>query len=103
MPRRPPSPVRLRCKRPWADYGDDMLVCRWTCPRGGEPVQFRAKWREDMFAILHRSTKERGRWQLTTFDKDGPIGDVIRSTCEEALYDGGVDRSWKLEKMPRKR
>jgi hypothetical protein len=41
------SPVKLVCKRPWKDVGDDMLVCRWTCPRGGGTVQFRYKRRPD--------------------------------------------------------
>lgn len=91
------SPVKLVCKRPFADIGDDMLVCRWKCPTGGGVVQFRHRKRKDLYAILHPSTKRKGRWQLTSFDDDGPIGDVERATCEEALYDGGITRDYKIE------
>ena len=94
------SPVKLVCTRPWLDVGDVMKICKWKCPsKVGMTVQFRARWRKDWYAILHPSTKERGKMQLTTFDDDGPIGDVIRSTCEEALYDGGINRKWKIEKI----
>lgn len=95
------SPVKLVCKQPWKDYGDDMKVCRWTCPRGGGTVQFRYKRRADWFAILHPSTKQKGKWQVSTFDKDGPIGDVIRDSCEVALDDAGIGRDWKIEEIGR--
>lgn len=95
------SPVKLVCKQPWKDYGDDMKVCRWTCPRGGATVQFRYRKRPDWFAVLHPSTKERGKWQVSTFDKDGAIGDVIRADCETALSDAGITREWKIESIGR--
>jgi hypothetical protein len=62
------SPVKLVCKTPWLDYGDDMKVCRWTCPRGGSTVQFRARWRSDWYAILHPSTQLIGQWPMATHD-----------------------------------
>ena len=91
------SPVKLVCKRPWLDVGDDMLICKWKCSANIRGAQFRYRKRPDMFAILHRSTRSPGKWQLTHFDKDGPIGDVERSSCDEALYDGHINRDWKLE------
>lgn len=86
---------KLKCKR--GAFGD-MLICRWTCPKGGTTGMFRARYRKDWFVIIHPSTKTKGMWQATHFDDDGPIGDVERTTCEQALYDMGVDRSWRLAK-----
>lgn len=91
------SPVKLVCKQPFKDVGDNMKVCKWTCPTGGATVQFRSRDRPEWFAILHRSTKQRGKWQVTHFDDRGAIGDVVRSTCEQALYDMGINRRWKIE------
>jgi hypothetical protein len=34
---------------------------------------------------------------VSTFDKDGAIGDVIRADCATALYDAGIGRDWKIE------
>jgi len=59
---------------------------------------FKARWRKDWFVIVHPSTKKKGKWQASHFDDDGAIGDVERKTCEEALYDMGVDRNWRLAK-----
>lgn len=101
MARRPPSPVKLVCSQPWKPYGDDMKICKWTCPRGGGTVQFRNRKRPEWFAVLHPSTKQKGKWQLSTFDERGAIGDVIRSSCEEALSDGGIGRDWKIEEVGR--
>ena len=97
------SPVKLVCYNPWKgiDDGKDMKVCKWTCPAGGATVQFRSRNRPEWFAVLHRSTKQHGKWQLSTFDDRGAIGDVVRSTCEEALYDGGINRHWKIEAIGR--
>ena len=93
------SPVRLVCTRPFVDVGDDMRICRWMFPRGGATVQFRHRTRKDWYAIIHPSTKQKGKWQVSSFDYEGAIGDVIRATPEQALYDAGVDRNWKIEKV----
>jgi hypothetical protein len=95
--KRQPSPVKLVCKR--VKLGPNVYkICRWTCPRGGATVMFRAKWQKDLYAILHPSTKQRGKWQVTRFDDRGPIGDVIRSTCEQALADMDIDGNWVIDK-----
>lgn len=91
------SPIRLECKRPFASFGDDMRVCQWKCRPGIRGAQFRHRTRKDLYVILHRSTRSPGKWQLTSFDADGPIGDHERSSCDEALYDGYVNEKWKLE------
>lgn len=91
------SAVKLVRKRPFAQYGDDMLVCKWKCLPGIRGAQFRHRKRKDLYAILHKSTHSPGKWQLTSFDNDGPIGDHVRSSCDEALYDGFIDETWKLE------
>lgn len=91
------SPVKLFCKRPFAKFGDDMLVCHWKCRPGIRGAQFRHRKRKDLYVILHRSTRSPGKWQLTSFDSEGPIGDIERSSCDEALRDGGISEKWKLE------
>jgi len=90
---------------PFADLDDEdgpkRKFCKWKCVNGGAPAMFRHREpdRADWYAILHRSTKEAGKWQLTTFDKDGPWGDVNRKSCDQALEDGDINpRWWKLEK-----
>lgn len=61
---------------------------------------FRLRRDPSIYCILHPSTKEAGRWQMSKFDAEGPWGDVVRSTAAQAMKDGldGWGRSaWKLE------
>lgn len=62
--------------------------CKWVCRAGAtvRAAEFvgRGHYR-GWTAVIHPSTKERGRWQLSLFDKDGAFGDSIRDTCTEAL------------------
>lgn len=41
-----------------------------------------------MYGVLHRSTKQPGKWQFSTFDEQGAVGDVNRDSCTRAVNDG---------------
>lgn len=71
----------------------------WSVPDDADHVLFRHKKDPSKYAILHRSTKQVGRWQLTRFDEHGPTGDVIRDTPMQAVTDGlvGNHADWLLE------
>lgn len=80
------SPVRRVCK-PGAF--DEIRICKWECDGNDLRVaQFRAKSHPDVYAVLHRSTKQPGQWQFSTFDEQGAVGDVNRSSCTLAVNDG---------------
>lgn len=91
------APVKVVCKHPWRDVGDPMKICKFVCTIPGATAMFKSKRRKDWYAIMHPSTRELGKTQVTLFDKDGPIGDVARKSCEEALYDAEIrPRWWRL-------
>jgi hypothetical protein len=48
----------------------------------------------DWYAIVHPSTHEIGRWQVTYFDRIGAMGDTRRDTLQECL-----NASWELQNM----
>lgn len=101
------SPLRLRWHDAWADLTKPdgsrfapMIVSDWVATGKVAVAQFRHRRDPRKFAILHRSTKEPGRWQLSRFDEDGPTGDSIRDTADKALKDGlDAGRLWKLESV----
>ncbi|KKN37645.1 hypothetical protein LCGC14_0761260 [marine sediment metagenome] len=72
-------------------------TCKWKCVRPFKVAQFEATKNPGNFAILHPSTKAKGKWQLSLFDKDGPWGDRIRDTCSEAATElQEVYRQWRV-------
>lgn len=76
-------------------------ICRWVCRgpvRGAEFVERPSKRGPGRFrAVLHPSTKQVGRWQVSLFDEDGAFGDSVRDTCTEALDARDITPSrWKL-------
>lgn len=100
MKRATKSPIRVGKCFPWPFKGrkphEPRKVCRWVCvaaPRAAEFVHRRDPTRT---AVLHPSTKRVG-WQVSKFDTDGAVGDVIRSDCSEALHDAGIEpMTWRL-------
>jgi len=76
--------------------------CKWVCRTGARirAAEFvgRRDWNRGWTAVLHPSTKEPGRWQLSLFDKDGAFGDSIRDTCAAALDARDIiPDHWKLK------
>jgi hypothetical protein len=88
MPRKLP-PIGRKC---WRALGEKW--CKFTCRGKVKVARFEAT-DSDEYAILHPSTKKRGKWQLSWFDADGPYGDSERSTCSEAVKEMSTHR-WKL-------
>lgn len=89
------SPIRRVCE---PGVFDDIKICKWVCNGDDLKVaQFRSTSRPDWFAVVHPSTKERGKWQVSDFDDRGAIGDVIRKSCTEAINDAGMEYGFKLE------
>ena len=98
------SPLRL-CKHlfdpEWLDPGDPKFRTEWHAVGPVRAAKFRCAERPEWFAVLSPSAKEPGRWQLSTFDEQGPWGDVIRDTPDQAIKDGldGYGCKWMLEAM----
>jgi hypothetical protein len=51
--------------------------CKWTCVRPFKIARFEHRRHKGEFALLHPSTKQKGKWQFTWFDDQGPAGDRI--------------------------
>lgn len=62
---------------------------RWRVADEDEIIGVELTWKGDptRYALAHPSTTGH-RWQVTWFDKDGPMGDVRRTRLEDALNDG---------------
>ena len=103
MPRRTPSPVRVGKCTPWpfpprAGERRHAPLCKWVCARTPRGAEFASRQGRPQTAVLHPSTKKLGQWQVSFFDEDGAIRDVIRPTCDQALADAGViPATWKLK------
>jgi hypothetical protein len=78
--------VRSRhCKTLMAKARKEFRTCKWRCRAPVRAARFIERRRPDHYAIVHPSTKEPGRWQVSFFDADGPWGDTARDTCSEAV------------------
>lgn len=93
------APARLKCavdpiaaKLGLRDKrtGRIRQFCRWQCrhPEPAPMVKFIDRDRPGRWALLHRSTRTPGSWQLTHFDAEGPVSHVERKSCGAALQDG---------------
>ena len=88
--------------------------CEWGCVDDSEvrAAQFRNRNNPEEFAILAKSAKPQGGWQMNWFDARGPRGDSPRKTQCEAIKtlssgfryegetvwkDGKVMSDWYLE------
>lgn len=108
MTKRQRSPLRVKCS-PWPfelEPGERRRsICHWVCdaPVAAEFTRRHSKYGPHT-AILHPSTKGRGRWQVSFFDDLGAVSDVNRATCSEALKDADiVPSNWKLKAFERLR
>lgn len=102
------SPLRVTCKpwpfKPQPGEKRHKPICKWVCRpgaviRGAEFASRAAHGRPAGYwrAVLHPSTKEPGRWQVSLFDPEGAWGDSVRSTCNAALDAREIEPgSWKL-------
>ena len=91
------SPIRLRCHA--NAFGDRNAICAWKCEGDVRAAKFIDRRAPDRYAIIHRSSKKAGWWQLSRFDAEGAVGDSLRPTCDAALKDGLDNGSrWRLAK-----
>lgn len=101
MTRRARSPLHVVCQ-PWPfppKPGErrHKPLCRWACRGPVKAARFVSRRGPHFTAVLHPSTKERGRWQVSIFDEMGAVGDTIRTDCREALAARDITPGrWKL-------
>ena len=65
--------------------------CTWGCADGREisVARFRNRRNPGQFALLARSPKPTGGWQITWMDERGAIGDIrVDTQCEVIKYLG---------------
>lgn len=96
--KRPPIYIEKR-KRLWPGGPN---IDRWTCDARFQSAEFQDRSYPNRRAIVHRSTKYTGRWQVSLFDDRGASGDLNRATCAEALREV-PPASWRLRKLVPKR
>lgn len=97
------SPIRASCK-PWPFKprpGERRRqICYWVCEGAVTGAEFVNRRDPTRTAILHPSTKKLGSFQVSRFDADGAVGDVVRSSCSAALRDSDITPgNWKLRSV----
>lgn len=103
MARRTASPIRVGKCFPWPfkpKPGErrHAPVCKWVCARTPRGAEFASRHGVPQTAVLHPSTKKVGQWQVSFFDINGAVRDVIRPTCSQALADADIiPATWKLK------
>lgn len=53
--------------------------------------------RPDWWALIHRSAREPGRWQISSFDAEGPWGHTCLDSMDECLEYARPD-GWRLDR-----
>ncbi|HEX2815764.1 MAG TPA: hypothetical protein VHN39_05200 [Phenylobacterium sp.] len=71
----------------WQPFKDDEVFSKWKATPEFNGVGLVQKDDPSKFVAIHRSTKEPGRWQASSFDSDGAVGDSIRDNPDELLQD----------------
>lgn len=77
-------------------------IDRWACDARFQSAEFQDRRDPTRTAIVHRSTKYPGAWQVSRFDAEGAVGDSKRSSCAEALREV-PPTSWRLRTLVPKR
>lgn len=93
--RRAKSPLRVVCK-PSAIPG--RKLCRWQCVGDVAAAEFSHRGEPSETAILHKSTKRNGKWQLSFFQSGEPYSDVQDSSCTVLLRELPPSL-WRLRKV----
>ncbi len=87
------SPIKVVCRT--LLFG--MKSCSWKPTGEFRAIEFASR-KTDETAILHRSTKYAGKWQLSFFDDRGPVRDSQHSSAKDALLEVSPKR-WRLRKF----
>jgi hypothetical protein len=88
------SPLRVVCRT--LAFG--MKRCDWTVVGAFRGAEFVSRKHHET-AIVHPSTKQPGKWQVSFFDDMGPVRDSQHSAVEDALKQVSP-KSWKLKALP---
>jgi hypothetical protein len=73
-----------------------MKSCHWTPTREFKAIEFTSRKRPGETAIVHRSTKHPGMWQVSLFDEHGPVNDSQHSDPADALK-RVFPKHWRLK------
>lgn len=73
---------------------------KFRCGVGLKSARFASKDGTAVYRVLHKSTKYKGKWQLSSFDDQGAIMDM-GGTCDE-LLDETRPKSWRLVEVKAK-
>lgn len=89
------SPIRLTT-RPGA-FG--IKLRSWSCDDDRlAGAEFQSRRDPAQTAILHRSTKHAGQWQLSFLDAQGPVSDLQNKSCTTILRELH-HKQWRLRKV----
>ena len=75
----------------------DEPMWSWRCDGKIQAARFVATHNPSMYAILHPSTKSRGKWQVSYFDELGAVSDTIFSSCDKAVKE--LNYGYRLEEI----
>lgn len=95
------SPIYAVC-RPWPfppkpGERHHKPICQWACRGPMRAAEFVDRRDPSRRAVLHPSTKRAGAWQVSVFDDQGAVGDVVRDSCTQALKARDITPGrWKL-------
>jgi hypothetical protein len=93
--RRPP--VYVVAKRPLSPR-IPLTFHVWACDARLQAARFQYRRDPGLEAILHRSTKKAGGWQVTYLRNGVPTGDFQEASCDKALREL-PPKQWRLRKL----
>ena len=88
------SPLRVVCRT--LAFG--IKRCDWKVVGAFRGAEFMSRTHHES-AIVHPSTKQPGKWQVSFFDDMGAVRDSQHSAVEDALQQVAPKR-WKLKALP---
>lgn len=88
------SPLRVVCRT--LAFG--IRSCDWKVVGSFRGAEFVSRTHAES-AIVHPSTKQIGKWQVSYFDELGAVRDSQHSAVEDALKQVAPKR-WKLKALP---
>lgn len=88
----PPGAQKLPLKTQRLIYGPS---CKWRQRRPFKIAKFVNRRDPEQFAVVHPSTKIKGRCQVSFFDAQGPYRDIQSRSCASALKELSHTQ-WKL-------
>jgi len=86
------SPLRVICRT--LAFGIER--CDWKVIGSLRAAEFASRMDYDTSAIVHPSTKDASKWQVSFFDALGPVSDSQHSNVEGALRQV-PPKKWKLK------